>query len=205
MNRRESSAANSSDIPAGQATKPAPATQLSRSAFFADFYFYPTAAVVFIVIALVSDLHQWQATILAVVTGFCFWTFVEYLLHRYVLHHVKWVKVQHDVHHNDQKALVGTPTWFSFLVFLALVTMPAVLFSSIELAAGFTAGMMLGYLWYVTAHYGIHHWHVRSSGYMSRLRRRHALHHHFDELGNFGVTSGFWDYVFRTNITAHRE
>ncbi len=26
------------------------------------------------------------------------------------------------------------------------------------------------------------------------------LHHHFDEKGNFGVTSSFWDVVFGTDL-----
>jgi len=204
MNQKVSStSADTVRSPEG-AGPPPPATRLSRSAFFADFYAYPAAAVGFIVLALVSDPHRWRATVLAVVTGLCVWTFVEYLLHRYVLHHVKWVKDQHDVHHHDQKALVGTPTWFSILVFLAFVTMPAILISNLEIAAGFTAGMMLGYLWYVTAHYGIHHWQIKSA-YLSHLKRRHALHHHFDDLGNFGVTNGLWDHVFRTNVTVRRD
>jgi len=182
----------------------APATQLSRLAFFADFYVYPAAVAVLIVLALAQDPDQWTATVAAVAAGICFWTLAEYLLHRYVLHHVKWVKDQHDMHHEDAKALVGTPTWFSILVFLAFVTMPVILVSTFGIGAGFTAGMMLGYLSYVTVHYGIHHWHIRSSGYLARLKRRHALHHRFDDLGNFGVTSGFWDHVFRTNISARR-
>ena len=33
---------------------------------------------------------------------------------------------------------------------------------------------------------------------------RHALHHHFDEKLNFGVTSGFWDKVFGTDVTPER-
>jgi sterol desaturase/sphingolipid hydroxylase (fatty acid hydroxylase superfamily) len=52
----------------------------------------------------------------------------------------------------------------------------------------------------VTAHYAMHHWQIRSSGFLGRLRQRHILHHHYDDLGNFGVTSGLWDRVFRTNI-----
>src|SRR5580658_3299536 len=102
--------------------EPAPATRLSRSAFFADFYAYPAAAVLFIAVGIVSDPHRWRATVLAVAVGLGSWTFAEYLLHRFVLHHVKWVKEQHDAHHLDEKALVGTPTWFSILVFLAFVT-----------------------------------------------------------------------------------
>ena len=42
-------------------------------------------------------------------------------------------------------------------------------------------------------------------GYLGLLKRRHALHHHLDDHGNFGVTSGFWDHVFRTNLRARRE
>jgi len=178
---------------------PAPATHLSRAAFFADFYVYPAAAVAFIALALASEPARWLATMVSVLVGILSWTFVEYLLHRYVLHHVKWVKEQHDDHHRDEKALLGTPTWFSMLVFLAFVTMPAVLVGTLETAAGFTAGMMLGYLCYVTAHYGIHHWRIKG-GYVRTIRKRHALHHHFDDAGNFGVTNGFWDYVFSTNL-----
>ena len=176
------------------------ATQLGRCAFFADFYAYPAATATLMVLAMVGNPRRWMITLLAIVTGLACWSFVEYLLHRYVLHHVRWVKEQHDVHHHDQLALIGTPTWFSLLVFLACVTLPALLITSVEVAAGFSGGMMLGYLWYVTAHYGMHHWRIKSSGYLGRLRRRHALHHHFDDQGNFGVTSGFWDYVFRTNL-----
>lgn len=179
---------------------PAASSRLSRGAFFADFYAYPAASGAFMVLAFATDAGRWVVAGLAIVTGLAGWSLVEYLLHRFVLHHVRWVKEQHDVHHHDQLALVGTPTWFSLLVFVALVTMPALLATSAEVACGFTGGMMLGYLWYVTAHYGMHHWRAKPSGHLRRLRRRHALHHHFDDQGNFGVTSGFWDHVFRTNL-----
>jgi sterol desaturase/sphingolipid hydroxylase (fatty acid hydroxylase superfamily) len=177
-----------------------PATQLSRSAFFADFYAYPAAFAALVIYAFASNPHGLFSLLSALLVGLVSWSLVEYMLHRYVLHHVTWVKRQHDVHHHDQMALVGTPTWFSMLVFIALVTMPALLMTTVGIAACFTAGMMLGYLWYVTAHYGMHHWRIRPTGHLGRLRRRHALHHHFDDLGNFGVTSGFWDHIFRTNI-----
>src|ERR1019366_46027 len=132
MNRMESNATNHSQLTSDQGQTSARATRLSRAVFFADFFAFPTAAVAFIAWALATDPHQWPATVLAVVTGICAWTFVEYLLHRYVLHHVKWVKEQHDVHHYDEKALVGTPVWFTFLVFLTFVTMPTLLVSPIE-------------------------------------------------------------------------
>lgn len=179
---------------------PAPATRLSRNAFFADFYVYPTVSALFVICSLANEPSEWVRLLSMVGAGVAAWSLTEYLLHRYVLHHVVWVKRQHDVHHHDQKALVGTPTWFSMLVFIAFVTVPSLLLTSVEIAACFTSGMMLGYLCYVTAHYGMHHWRTGATGYLGRLRRRHALHHHFDDLGNFGVTTGFWDHVFRTNL-----
>jgi len=184
----------------GRGSEATPATRLSRTAFFADFYAYPAAIGGLLVFAFAVNPRGWPGPATAVVAGCACWTLIEYLLHRYVLHHVAWVKEQHDVHHHDQMALVGTPTWFSLPAFLAFVTLPALLFATVGVAAGFTGGTMLGYLWYVTAHYRIHHVRMKSSGGLGRLRRRHALHHHFDDLGNFGVTSGFWDRVFRTNL-----
>ncbi len=43
-------------------------------------------------------------------------------------------------------------------------------------------------------------WHPAHTSYVYALKRRHALHHHYDETANFGVTSGFWDHVFRTAV-----
>lgn len=65
---------------------------------------------------------------------------------------------------------------------------------------GLTAGFMLGYLWYVSVHHLIHHGGLGRSALAMRLKRRHMLHHHFNDEGNYGVTSGFWDKVFGTDI-----
>jgi sterol desaturase/sphingolipid hydroxylase (fatty acid hydroxylase superfamily) len=59
---------------------------------------------------------------------------------------------------------------------------------------------MSGYFWYAFVHHAIHHWHLRHDTYLYRLKRRHAQHHYTDEGGNFGVTNGFWDKVFGTDI-----
>jgi sterol desaturase/sphingolipid hydroxylase (fatty acid hydroxylase superfamily) len=56
---------------------------------------------------------------------------------------------------------------------------------------------MTGYLWYVSVHHSVHHWHPAHSGYLYYVKRNHAMHH-ADETHNFGVTSRFWDWVFST-------
>jgi sterol desaturase/sphingolipid hydroxylase (fatty acid hydroxylase superfamily) len=175
--------------------------RLSRAGYFADFYVYPAVAGAFIAEASFAGHGHWESWGSAIVVGVASWTLVEYVLHRYVLHHVPWIKEQHDAHHREQRALIGTPTYITLAAMLAMVALPAILLTNPAIGCGFTAGMMFGYLWYVVAHYGIHNWSSRQRRYFSRLKRRHALHHHYDDLGNFGVTTGFWDHVFGTNVS----
>lgn len=175
--------------------------RLSRAGYFADFYVYPTVMTVMTAGALaLSPPSQWAWVGLAILVGVGVWTFVEYQLHRWVLHHVPRIKDMHEAHHDDQMALIGTPTWLSALTIAVTVLLPSYLLVGLPLAAGFTVGLTLGYFFYVTVHHGVHHWKVRPGSYFFNLKRRHALHHHFDDMGNFGVTNGFWDKVFGTDI-----
>ena len=178
---------------------------LSPASFFADFYVYPALAVILMAFAFYRSPTHWLAVLVAFVTGFCSWTFIEYIMHRYVLHHLTYIKDQHAKHHDDQKALFGTPTWLSLVVILVLASGPAVTYAGLVLGSAFTAGLMLGYLGYTLAHYSIHHWNARPGSFLFRLKQRHALHHHYNDLGNFGVSIGIWDYVFRTNIVVRRD
>jgi sterol desaturase/sphingolipid hydroxylase (fatty acid hydroxylase superfamily) len=172
--------------------------RLSKLGYYGDFVVYPVA------IAGVATFALWRAspgqfatTVTTFVVGLGIWTLVEYILHRYVLHHVPYIKDMHGSHHNDQTALIGTPIWLSLALFVCLVYLPLQL-AVPTLAGGLTAGFMAGYLWYVSVHHLIHHNGLGHSAYADRLKRRHMLHHHFDDEGNFGVTSGFWDRVFAT-------
>ncbi len=177
---------------------------LSRASFFADFYVYPALAVLFLAFAFYLKPTHWGEVLVAFVIGCAGWTFIEYIMHRYVLHHLTYIREQHHKHHVDQKALFGTPTWLSLLVMLVLATGPAIAWVGLALGCAFTSGLMLGYIGYISAHYTIHHWNARPGSYLFSLKQRHALHHHYDDLGNFGVSNGIWDYVFRTNITVQR-
>ncbi len=179
--------------------------RLSQSSYYADFYVYPVVAVTLSGAALaLAPVVEWPWWLAAFVAGVTLWTLVEYLLHRFVLHHVPVVHDMHEAHHEDQMALIGTPTWLSLGLIGLIVLLPSALITDFTIASGFTVGLMLGYLWYVTVHHGVHHWKIRPDGYFYRLKRRHALHHHFDDDGNFGVTSGFWDKVFGTDIRGKR-
>jgi sterol desaturase/sphingolipid hydroxylase (fatty acid hydroxylase superfamily) len=172
---------------------------LGRLGYFSDFFVYP---------ALIAGLSAWGlsgATLEAAtrwiglaLCSLALWTLLEYLLHRYVLHHFPYVKEMHHAHHVEEKASIGTPTWASLGVFAIVIVLPAWLGLGPFMASAITAGMMAGYLWYISVHHIVHHWHPGHSSYVYGLKRRHALHHHFDETANFGVSSSFWDRVFGT-------
>ena len=59
------------------------------------------------------------------------------------------------------------------------------------------AGFALGYLSYDLIHYRIHAYEA-DSGVFKWLRRYHFQHHFSAPDRQFGVSSPFWDYVFRT-------
>jgi sterol desaturase/sphingolipid hydroxylase (fatty acid hydroxylase superfamily) len=47
-------------------------------------------------------------------------------------------------------------------------------------------------------HHAIHHWRA-DSAWLKQRKRWHALHHsNIEQAACFGVSSGFWDYVFRS-------
>jgi sterol desaturase/sphingolipid hydroxylase (fatty acid hydroxylase superfamily) len=136
-------------------------------------------------------------------SGIFFWTLFEYVLHRYVFHFFPeggfQERVQflfHGVHHqypNDKDRLV-MPVTLSLLITVILF----LLFMGIlgELAWGFFAGFLLGYLAYDMTHYSIHHAKTPKNAYFRKLWKHHMDHHYRDTNKGYGVSSAAWDHVF---------
>jgi len=175
--------------------------RLSKVGYYSDFVVYPAVlgalggAVLWT--PTIERTTSWLAALLGAVAT---WTLVEYALHRFVFHGVAWISNMHDAHHSDQKALIGSPTWLSCMMIASLGFLPWVLLFDFTIASGIASGFILGYLWYVGVHHFIHHGRIGPGTFGYRLKRHHMLHHHFDETGNFGVTSSVWDKVFGTEI-----
>jgi sterol desaturase/sphingolipid hydroxylase (fatty acid hydroxylase superfamily) len=178
--------------------------RLGRLNYYSEFILCPACAVILAAWALthvpVSALPDWVAIAAAGIFG---WTLVEYLLHRFVFHRVPFIKDMHAEHHENHADLVGTPAWVS-LSAMAVVGLGLLGVLGLEAGSALTVGLVLGYWWYISVHHILHRWRLPNHGYAFRLKRRHALHHHFDETANFGVTSGLWDTVFRTTATVER-
>jgi len=175
--------------------------KMSKLGYFSEFLLFPPMVLIATLLCFRS-LTQPQLAIWAFVygAGLVGWTLIEYLLHRVLFHHAPILSQIHEQHHRSPMDLIGTPAWASALIGLMAVAIPSWTVLGFNLGTAATAGLVTGYLWYVFVHYATHHWRLRRGSYLYRARLRHARHHHLSHSGNFGVTTGVWDHVFRTTL-----
>jgi sterol desaturase/sphingolipid hydroxylase (fatty acid hydroxylase superfamily) len=174
---------------------------LGRVGYYADFVIYPVL-VLFggaIILTHIDEVERvdW---LVAVAAGLALWTFLEYAMHRIVLHRIVFFDRMHDVHHHAPTEKIGTPSWLSLGVVAFGIFGPCYLGLGPLLGSGVTAGIMIGYLWYISVHHAVHHWRLDHAGYLYRAKRRHAQHHHTHVDRNYGVTTPLWDKVFRSTL-----
>jgi sterol desaturase/sphingolipid hydroxylase (fatty acid hydroxylase superfamily) len=144
-------------------------------------------------------------------SGIFFWTFFEYMAHRFLFHWVaesKWAKkivyTMHGNHHHyprDRERLFMPP--------LPSIIITSVIFGLMYLLCGkyaysFFAGFILGYLLYASMHYAIHAFNPPFK-WIKPLWRNHHLHHYKDEHAGFGVSSTLWDHLFGTMYNLKEE
>ncbi|MDQ3290477.1 MAG: sterol desaturase family protein [Bacteroidota bacterium] len=139
--------------------------------------------------------------------GLLFWTFSEYVLHRFVFHYYptsKWGQrihfIFHGVHHdypNDAKRLVMPPS-ASIPMALGIYWLLSLVLPTNVLYA-FFAGFILGYLTYDISHYALHHFNFKSS-FWQKLKKHHMLHHYSDANKGYGVSSPLWDKIFKSDF-----
>lgn len=148
--------------------------------------------------------------------GVFFWTFFEYMTHRFIFHFVaeskmalRIVYVIHGNHHEyprDKQRLFMPPVpsiiiasvIFSVLYFIGY------LFGVSHYVFAFFPGFIIGYLIYGSMHYAIHAWNPPFK-WMKPLWRNHHLHHYKKTELGFGVSSTLWDHVFGTMFDLDKE
>jgi sterol desaturase/sphingolipid hydroxylase (fatty acid hydroxylase superfamily) len=170
----------------------------SDTTYFADFVVYgvgATALAVFLAIYAPQASRWWFA--LWVVGGLVYWTLIEYVVHRFVLHRIPPFRAMHEMHHNNPRAFIGTPTIVTMALFALLVFLPALLAANIWVAGALTLGVLLGYITYSVVHHAAHHWRS-SSAWLKRRKKLHGLHYQSGQTRNYGVTTSVWDHVFRS-------
>jgi sterol desaturase/sphingolipid hydroxylase (fatty acid hydroxylase superfamily) len=143
--------------------------------------------------------------------GIFFWTFFEYLMHRFAFHWAaesprtqKFIYIMHGNHHHyprDRDRLFMPPVP-SLILAISIFGIQFLLMRTYAFA--FFPGFLLGYLLYGTMHYAIHAWNPPFK-WMKPLWRNHHLHHYKDEEKGFGVSTTIWDHVFGTMFDLHKE
>lgn len=139
--------------------------------------------------------------------GLFLWSLTEYVLHRFVFHFVpksKWGLrlhfIFHGVHHDYPKdrlrlvmpPSVSIPLAFGFYFLFAALLDPPYLYAVFP-------GFVTGYLCYDMIHYAIHHVNI-NSGVWLKIKKHHMLHHYQDADKGYGVSSSFWDKIFRSDF-----
>ncbi len=153
---------------------------------------------------------SWQ-TILFFLSGVFFWTFFEYIMHRFIFHWItdnphaqKITYVMHGNHHEfprDSQRLFMPP--------VPSIVSACIIFFVFYLIMGnfsfiFFPGFLLGYLLYGSMHYAIHTWRPPFK-WMKPIWRNHHLHHYKSDTLGFGVSTHFWDWIFGTNFDLRKE
>ncbi len=178
--------------------------QLTRSSPALIYGVYiPLILALLVYSELRTYLRLWQI-LLSFGGGVFFWTFFEYIMHRYVFHFVtdhprvqRFHYAVHGVHHEypRDKDRLFLPPLISLLIAVLVFGLFYLLMGSVSFA--FFPGFVAGYLLYGTMHFLIHSRKPPFS-FMKKHWRNHALHHYKFPDKAFGVSSSFWDHVFGT-------
>jgi len=138
------------------------------------------------------------------VVGFFSWTLGEYFIHRYVFHmsdDKKWKRaIQytfHGVHHEfpkDKDRIVMPPAG---AILIGTLIFGLVWLLMQDYAFAFAPGFLFGYITYAFVHYAIHAYQPPKN-FLKWLWIYHSIHHYKHPDKYFGVSSPFWDIVFRS-------
>lgn len=138
---------------------------------------------------------------LAVVGGAATWSFLEYVIHRWLGHDRRFrgnpFGVEHVRHHAEGDYFAPTIKKLGVAAIVAVAIGAPVVWLGGAVGAAWIAGLLAFYGVYEAFHRR-EHTHPGIGRY-GRWARAHHFHHHFvDPRSNHGVTSPLWDLAFGT-------
>lgn len=138
--------------------------------------------------------------------GVGLWSLLEYCTHRFLLHWPekmpKWyplAKYLHIGHHEDSRDpfVFIIPLPFTLLVYLIIFGVLFALTRRVDVTFAIMLAVMVSYLSFEWFHSYVH-LSTSNSAILRWFRQYHYVHHFKDNDRHFGVTTPFWDFVFRT-------
>ena len=128
--------------------------------------------------------------------GLFVWSLLEYVIHGPLSHKMGgYASRMHLHHHRHTEDIFTSPmVWvpLALLIFVAHW-----LIFGLEVALPLSLGAVVGFLRYEWLHWRIHFREPRNA-FERRIRAHHLAHHYRRPQFCFGVTTPFWDRVFKT-------
>lgn len=165
------------------------------------FFFYSSALLYWS--ATHTSLSVW-ASLLMFVVGALSFSWVEYMVHRYVFHMRTYTALReklqytlHGVHHEfpKDKDRLAMPPLLSVTISTVLLLLLKVVLG--DLVFSFLPGFLVGYAAYLGIHYMVHAYQPPKN-FFKALWVNHSVHHYKDGEVIFGVSSPLWDYIYGT-------
>ena len=149
---------------------------------------------------------SWPAITFSALVGLIFFSLIEYVVHRWLLHDRRSLLFYlHDAHHNNPERTSA----FLFPTSLLLL-MPAWFLLTrglhFQQAVYFLMGLSCGYFYFDTLHHVEHTIRINQIPFrwLQKTWAFHSVHHRIERT-NFGVITPFWDYVFGTHYKQIRR
>lgn len=152
----------------------------------------------------IKENISFSQIIMCLFVGIIWWTFLEYMIHRFFFHWASNLKKLaysigsfHLYHHRIPKDKKVYTSGITPAIVWSLVSMSIFpIFFSVSESYLISIVTLMSYFIYEFAHY---HAHVTDSktGYLKFIQQNH-FHHHLNPTVNFGQTSPLWDYIFGT-------
>lgn len=188
---------------------------ISRRRLYPVTAFYALYSAILLVLAW-RTTHPFKATAFFL-AGVPVWSLVEYLSHRFVLHKRfkrskkfykkfymglanKYLDPLHWEHHERPSDGMHINGELKDLFPVFAVLMPLSLMFPAYTMSMLLAGVAQSYVAEEWVHHSLHFYNFRNR-YFRHIKRYHLYHH--TSVGmerGFGITSGFWDIIFRTRF-----
>jgi len=181
---------------------------LTKTSLISNIIVYGLVVLILVYVALFIKHIPFFTFLGLFLFALFFWTFAEYLLHRFLFHWLsdnKYIQrfhfIMHGNHHLYPKdterilmppvpgIIMGSVLFGIFYIVFSIIGFPLFTWA-------FFPGFFLGYLLYSFFHYATHM--IRAPKRFEKLWNHHLIHHYKYPDKAFGVSNTLWDRVFNT-------